>query len=80
MGHSELVSFDKNYFKIHVYELAEEYLNVVPNLIVDDSTRLRESNQFKYKKIKILESKKDTRITDLENMVNTLIERINSKP
>ena len=80
MGHSGLISLDKNYFKTHVYELAEEYLNVVPNLTIDDATRLRESNQLKDKKIKTLESEKDTRITDLENIVNTLAKRINSKP
>ena len=80
MGHSGLISLDKNYFKTHVYELAEEYLNAVPNLTIDDSTRLRESNKLKDKKIKALESDKDTRITDLENIVNNLAKRLDSKP
>ena len=80
MGHFGLISLDKNYFKTHIYELAEEYLYAVPNLTIDDSARLRKSNQIKDKKIKILESDKDTRITDLENIVNNLAKRLDSKP
>ena len=80
MGHSGLISMDRNYFKTHVYELAEEYLNAVPNLTIDDSARLRESNHLKDKKIKLLESEKDTRITDLENIVNSLAKRLDAKP
>ena len=80
MGHAGLVKLDRNYFKTHILELVEEYLEVVPSLTIDDSTRLMESNQLKDKKIKILESDKDTRITDLENIVNSLAKRLDSKP
>ena len=36
MGHTGLVSLDRNYFKTHIMELAEEYLQVVPNLTIND--------------------------------------------
>ena len=51
MGHAGLVSLDKNYFKTHNMELAEEYICAVPNLTIDDSVHLAESNRLKNKKI-----------------------------
>jgi hypothetical protein len=44
MRHAGLVKFDKNYFKIHVLELAEEYLSVVPDLTISNENRLRIEN------------------------------------
>lgn len=41
MGHFGLVKTDKNYFKAHVLELAEEYLNAVKDLTISDEDRLR---------------------------------------
>ena len=41
MGHMGLFKLDKNYFKTQVTELAEEYLNVVPNLTISNESRLR---------------------------------------
>jgi hypothetical protein len=44
MGHTGLVKLDKNYFKTHVLELAEEYLNAVPNLTISDEERAKAEN------------------------------------
>lgn len=44
MGHTGLVKFDKNYFKTHVLELAEEYLSIVPDLTISNENRLRLEN------------------------------------
>ncbi|RNJ78271.1 MAG: site-specific integrase [Nitrosopumilus sp. H8] len=72
MGHVGLVKLDRNYFKSNIVELAEEYLNAVPNLTIDDAVRLRESNRRKDERIRKLEDEKDTRISDLEEMVRQM--------
>ncbi|MGI0007350.1 MAG: integrase [Nitrosotalea sp.] len=59
MGHTGLIKLDKNYFKTHVLELVEEYLNAVPHLTIDDSQR---------KAIEIENLKK--RGTELENHIH----------
>ena len=79
MGHSGLVKTDKNYFKTQVSELIEEYLDVIPNLTIDDNVRLLEENKRKDKKIQELESDKDKRIANLEQNLKELAKRFNSK-
>ncbi|MCE2506869.1 MAG: integrase [Nitrosopumilaceae archaeon] len=44
MGHGGLIQLDKNYFKSHVYELIEEYVNAVPNLTISKEMRLQAEN------------------------------------
>lgn len=39
MGHTGLISLDKNYFKLHMSELIEEYLNAVSSLTISDEIR-----------------------------------------
>jgi integrase len=39
MDHVGLTQLDRNYFKTHVMELIEEYLNAVPNLTISDVER-----------------------------------------
>lgn len=51
MGHTGLISLDKNYFKLHMSELIEEYLNAVPSLTISDEIRQKA-------KIQKLESEK----------------------
>lgn len=41
MDHVGLVSLDRNYFKTHVMELVEEYLNAVPNLTISNEERAK---------------------------------------
>ena len=76
MGHSGLVSLDRNYFKTHTMELAEEYLCAVPNLTIDDSVRLAESDRRKSAQIARLEEDKDRQIRELRVMVESLASRI----
>ena len=78
MGHVGLVSLDRNYFKTHVMELAEEYLQSVPSLTIDDAARLRLANARQSEKIELLEDEKDREIAKLRLMVEQLACRIES--
>lgn len=53
IGHSGLVKTDRNYFKTHVLELAEEYLNAVKDLTISNEERLRAD------KVKLQKEKKE---------------------
>jgi hypothetical protein len=55
MGHTGLIKLDRNYFKTHTLELAEEYLNAIPNLTISNEKRLRLENKKKSEKIEKLE-------------------------
>ena len=55
MGHAGLIKLDRNYFKTHTLELAEEYLNAIPNLTISNEKRLRLENKKKTEKIEKLE-------------------------
>jgi len=65
MDHVGLVKLDRNYFKTHISELVEEYLNAVPQLTISDEEREKALN----KKLRI-ENKdlyqKNVRIAELE--------------
>lgn len=68
MGHSGLIQLDRNYFKIHVTELIEEYLNAVPNLTISDEIRKQtiiDKQQTTISKLKM----KDAKIEDLEKQL-----------
>lgn len=69
MGHTGLIKLDKNYFKTHVLELVEEYLNAVPNLTISDEERLKAEAQ----KLKNEKKELETKIPEL---VEEAIERI----
>jgi len=56
MGHTGLIKLDRNYFKTHTLELAEEYLNAIPNLTISNEKRLRLENKKKTEKINKLQS------------------------
>jgi len=51
MGHVGLTKLDKNYFKTHLLELAEDYLVIVPHLTISDEERVKAENR-KLKKVK----------------------------
>lgn len=67
MDHVGLVKLDRNYFKTHIMELVEEYLNAVPHLTISDEERektlnkkLRIENKELYQKsIEIADLKKN---------------------
>jgi len=44
MGHAGLVKLDRNYFKTHTMELAEEFLSAAQDLTISDEFRLRVEN------------------------------------
>lgn len=60
MGHSGLIKLDKNYFKEHIDELIEEYVQSIPFLTISDEERLILENQ------KINKEKSELEITRAE--------------
>ena len=62
MGHRGLVALDQNYFETDVLEMAAEYLNVVPDLTIDDAGRLKQSNRRMSDNIRKMEGEKDSKI------------------
>jgi len=81
MGHMGLIKLDKNYFKTHTLELAEEYLNAIPNLTISNEKRLQIENKKKTEKITQLESQQN-QIDNLKqevrkiNLKNQIVEAI----
>ena len=77
MGHTGLIKLDRNYFKTHTLELAEEYLNAVPNLTISNEKRLQIENKKKTDKINKLQSqqiqidnlKQEVRKINLKNKI-----------
>ncbi|MXX21491.1 MAG: integrase [Cenarchaeum sp. SB0661_bin_35] len=72
MGHQGLVSLDQNYFKTNLMELATEYIKVVPDLTIEDSERLRQSNRTMSSNIQKLESEKDEKLERLTRKVDDM--------
>ncbi len=72
MGHKGLAALDQNYFKTNMLEMAAEYVKAVPDLTIDDSERLKRSNQRMAANIQKMESEKDDKIARLEKKVNSL--------
>ena len=62
MGHQGTTPLDQNYFKTDVLELAAEYVNIVPDLTIDDSERLKRSNRRMADNIQRMEDEKDDKI------------------
>ena len=83
MGHTGLIKLDRNYFKTHTLELAEEYLNAIPNLTISNEKHLRLENRKKTEKIEKLEKqqreidnlKLEVKRIDMKNKVDEAIER-----
>ena len=44
LGHAGLTKFDRNYFKIHIWDYVKEYLALVPDLTISNENRLRVEN------------------------------------
>ncbi|WP_299290190.1 integrase [Nitrosopumilus sp.] len=60
MGHGGLIQLDKNYFKSHIDELIEEYINAVPNLTISQELRLKaENNKLREEKSELERIKDD---------------------
>jgi len=78
MGHGGLIKLDQNYFKEHIDELIEEYLQAVPNLTISNEDRLEADLIKQEKKIDELEQK-EKRITRLENHLHEIEHYMKSK-
>lgn len=73
MGHVGLIKLDRNYFKTHITELVEEYLNAVPNLTISDEERVKaenlklkkEKSEFEKNSVEIAEMKK--KLEEIQN-------------
>ena len=76
MGHAGLVKLDRNYFKTHVLELAEEYLHSVPALTIEDEERLRLANIEQAGKMGQMQDERDAEIAELKRMLAELARRI----
>ncbi len=64
MGHDGLIPLDKNYFKSHIYELIEEYVNAVPNLTISKELRLQaENNRLREEKTELAKTNEDLQIS-----------------
>ena len=64
MGHSGLIQLDKNYFKSHIHELIEEYVNAVPNLTISKELRLQaENNRLREEKSELAKTNEDLQIS-----------------
>jgi len=59
--------------------LFEEFKKAIPQLTVSKALRLEQENKLKDEKIKKLESDKDKRMANLEEVVTELAERLDSK-
>ena len=59
MDHTGLVSLDRNYFKTHVIELIEEYINAVPDLTISTEERIKAENRRLRKEKSELEKEKE---------------------
>lgn len=71
MGHTGLIKLDKNYFKTHVLELVEEYLNAVPQLTISDEERTKAQNRIL--RTQLSEKQQlETKVAELESKVNAL--------
>lgn len=54
MGHGGLIQLDKNYFKSHIGELIEEYVEAVPNLTISKELQLQaENNKLREEKTEL---------------------------
>lgn len=75
MGHGGLVKTDKNYFWTEVSDLVPEYLEAMPELIINDETRLRielekKNNELERNKQKTEQTKEITeKLKELEAKV-----------
>jgi len=75
MGHGSLIKLDKNYFKEHIDELIEEYIQAVPNLTISDVLRKEAENIELVKKVSELELKQN-KIDSLEKIVDGILSQL----
>lgn len=71
MGHTGLIKLDRSYFQSHMMELAQEYLNAVPNLTISDEERTKAQNRIL--RTQLSEKQQlEAKVTNLESKVDAL--------
>ncbi len=86
MGHGNLVKTDKNYFWTEVIEMIPEYLEAMPELMINDELRLAKKLEVeKIKNDKLSQTKEEnvilkTRMNELEAKVERLTKYQTSHP
>ena len=72
MGHSQSVKLDNSYFKPTIEQLFSEYLNALPEIMVDEKYKLRIELKKQQEKINELESS-ENKIKMLEEKLNQVL-------
>ena len=81
LGHSTTVRLDNHYFKPELEQLYDEYKKAIPDLMIDQSMKLKLELEKKDNQLSSLEVK-DRRIEQLENVISRLeinMNMLNSK-
>ena len=81
LGHSTTVRLDNHYFKPELEQLYDEYKKAIPDLMIDQSMKLKLELEKKDNQLSSLEVK-DRRIEQLENVISRLeinVNMLNSK-
>ena len=76
MGHSTTVKLDNSYFKPTLDIMFDEYRKAIPELVIDESVKLKLQLEKKNEQLSSLESK-DRRIEDLENVLAKVVLNLN---
>ena len=81
LGHSTTVNLDNSYFKPRLEQLYEEYEKAIPELVIDQTMKLKLELEKKNNQLSSLEVK-DRRIEQLENALAGIqlnMQELNSK-
>ena len=76
LGHSTTVRLDNHYFKPELEQLYDEYKKAIPELVIDQSMKLKLELEKKNQELSSVEVK-DRRIEDLENVLAKVVLNLN---
>ena len=76
MGHSTTVKLDNSYFKPTLEVMFDEYQKAIPDLVIDESAKLKLELEKKEQELSSVEVK-DKRIQDLENVLAKVVLNLN---
>ena len=75
-GHSSSIPLDNHYFKPTLEVMFDEYQKAIPDLMIDETSKLKLELEKKNQKLSSLEVK-DKRIEDLENVLSKVVLNLN---
>ena len=76
MGHSTSIQLDNSYFKPTLDQLLSEYLKALPDLMIDESLKLKGELEKKQNEIELLKQNQDERILLLEAKQKEIAEHL----